>query len=202
MVEHAAISAAAWQTGTAVVQAVCSVTLLAWYVLAAHMDRQRVAREKIDDFNALVRLCHDLGMEAKTKTQKHIEELKTGMGAAAGSDTGDRLGAWRADMTIIYVCLNEVPHYEVRNPAFSTALTRLWLEVDSRSIAHGQIQNDQQVVGLLEDKLVRICWEVDAMAELLVSKSSTYISQGAASGTKRRGYEYDPEGFVLGLTKS
>ena len=50
-------------------------------------------------------------------------------------DLPTRLDQWRSDMAIIYVCLNEVPHYEVRNPAFSIALTRLWLEVDARNVS-------------------------------------------------------------------
>jgi len=198
MVEHTAISAA-WQTGTAVVQAVCSITLLAWYVLAAHMERRRVAREKIDDFDALVRLCHDLGLEAKAKTQTHIDELKAGVGGAvACSDIPHRLAAWRADMTIVYVCLNEVPHYEVRNPAFSTALTRLWLEVDGRSLVPGPLHDHDQIVQLLEDKLSRICREVDAMATLLVGRASPCIHPRLVPGAKRRGYQYDAAGFVSG----
>jgi hypothetical protein len=195
----AASSAAAWQTGTAVVQAVCSIILLGWYVLAAHLERRRIRREKADDFDALVRLCRDLGLEAKVKTEAHLRAI-AGAPLACG-DLCHRLTAWRADMTIIYVCLNEVPHYEVRNPAFSTALTRLWLEVDCRGLVVEPDVKARDVAGLLQQKLDRICREVDAMAALLVRSPTAYDRERRlTSGAKRRGYTYEPQGFVRGQT--
>jgi hypothetical protein len=115
-----------------IIQAVVSTALLGWYVLAAHLDRQRVRREREQDFDSLVTLCRDLGIEAKLKTRIQLQELasvETGC-TDDGLSATDRFWKWRADMVVLYVCLNEVPHYEVRNPEFSIALTRLWLEVD------------------------------------------------------------------------
>src|SRR5271154_4840690 len=114
-----------------------SITLLGWFVLAAHLDRVRIRRDKSADFDALVRLCRDLGAEAEEKSRAHLPAITTGLNSPPPSAAGvaGRVAAWRSEMTVIYVCLNEVPHYEVRNPAFSTALTRLWLAVDARNVA-------------------------------------------------------------------
>jgi hypothetical protein len=59
--EISAGHAAFLQIATAVVQAVVSVSLLAWYVFTAHLERVRVRRERSEDFDSLVRLCRDLG---------------------------------------------------------------------------------------------------------------------------------------------
>jgi len=190
---------AMWQTGTAVVQAVCSIVLLAWYVLAAHLERQRVRREKVDEFASLVRLCRDLGIEAKDKTNTHLRAASAALAGASSTPPDPRLqlASWRADMTIIYVCLNEVPHYEVRSPAFSTALTRLWLEVDARTVEPEHIDDLNQWVAFLDHKFQRICLEVDAMAGLLVT-NGTLSSQGwlgRSGGVQRRGYKYGQDGF-------
>ncbi|THD60570.1 hypothetical protein [Phenylobacterium sp.] len=187
--------AARLQTATAVVQAVCSIILLGWYVLAAHLERRRVRLEKADDFNALVRLCRDLGLEAKARTEAHLDDLKA-LGAC--EDLANLVAGWRSDMTIVYVCLNEVPHYEVRNPAFSTALTRLWLEVDCRTIAQDAC-DQESVADMMRRKLDRICREVDAMAALLSGPAAPCAHQRRlASGSQRRGYDYEPAGFVRG----
>ena len=119
-----------WQTATAVVQAVCSVTLLAWYVLAAHLARRQARRERGETFNSLVRLCRDLGADAKARTNAHLD----GAAHAPDDDPQARFTAWKTDMRIIHVCLDVVPHYEVRDPAFSQALTRLWCEVDLKGV--------------------------------------------------------------------
>jgi hypothetical protein len=191
--------AALLQTLTAVVQAIVSISLLAWYVLTAHLERIRISRERLEDFTSLVMLCRDLGIEAKNKTEAHHREI------SAISDTSvddkeiarSRLTLWKADMTVIYVCLNEVPHYEVRNPAFSTALTRLWMEVDARSVRPEQIEQSAKVASFLELKRARICAEVDAMADLLDDSAPVRRSQerlGAAA--KRPGKIYAANGSV------
>jgi hypothetical protein len=182
--------AAAWQTGTALVQAVCSVSLLGWYVLAAHLDRRRLRREKADDFDSLVRLCRDLGAEAQDKTAAHRRDAAAAPTGAVGVvEAQRRLALWRSDMQVIYVCLNEVPHYEVRNPAFSTALTRLWLAVDARSLQ--DIAEPQTLVGFLDAQFDRICREVDAMA-LLLEPSGAARAAGLRRTGGRRGNTYPP----------
>ena len=75
--------------------------------------------------------------------------------------------SWKTDMLVIYVCLNEVPHYEVRSPAFSTALARLWLEVGARNLDHDVFAGAAGLVDLLSGKCQRISLEVEAMATLL-----------------------------------
>ena len=160
-----------WQTATAVVQAVCSITLLAWYVLAAHLARRQARRERIEAFDSLVRLCRDLGLEAKTKTGQHLVAVR-----APSGDLQHRMTAWKADMAVIYVCLDVVPHYEVRSPAFSQALTRLWCEVDVKTIDPGAFGETSELVAFLTRKLERICVEVDAMAALLARQSTPYLS--------------------------
>ncbi len=152
-----------WQTATAVVQAVCSVTLLAWYVLAAHLARCQARRERQEGFASLVRLCRDLGNDAKARTSEHLETAKR----ATDGDAGERFTAWKADMKVIYVCLDVVPHYEVRNPAFSQALTRLWCEVDLQEVKPERLNDRPQLIAFLAAKLARICVEVDAMNTLL-----------------------------------
>ncbi len=163
-----------WQTATAVVQAVCSITLLAWYVLAAHLARRQARRERTEAFDSLVRLCRDLGREAKIKTSQHRDAART-----LDSEPRQRLAAWKADMAILYVCLDVVPHYEVRNPAFSQALTRLWCEIDVKAIDPGAFGDTAALVAFLTRKLERICVEVDAMAALLTRPSTPYLSLAA-----------------------
>jgi hypothetical protein len=190
-------SSAIWQTGTAIVQAVCSIGLLGWYVLAAHLERRRVRRERSDDFDSLVKLCRDLGVEAKDKTFAHLSAASS----APAEDPLQRLASWRSDMAIIYVCLNEVPHYEVRNPAFSTALTRLWLEVDARTVDAERFADTQQLVRFLGLKFDRICVEVDAMASLLASSPAERATGRRPDGrAHRRGYAYTQDGFIEGQT--
>jgi len=152
-----------WQTATAMVQAVCSVTLLAWYVLAAHLARRQTRRERQEGFASLVRLCRDLGDGAKARTSAHLDDAR----CAKDGDAKARFLAWKADMRVIYVCLDVVPHYEVRNPAFSQALTRLWCEVDLKDEEPGSFSDMSRLVGFLTAKLGRICFEVDAMDALL-----------------------------------
>jgi hypothetical protein len=188
-------NSAPWQTGTAIVQAVCSIGLLGWYVLAAHLERRRVRLERSDDFDSLVKLCRDLGVEAKDKTFAHLSAASI----APAEDPLQRLASWRSDMTIIYVCLNEVPHYEVRNPAFSTALTRLWLEVDARGVEAERFADAEQLVRFLGLKFDRICVEVDAMARLLTgSPAERAIGRGLDGRAHRRGYAYTRDGFIQG----
>jgi hypothetical protein len=192
---------AVWQTGTAVVQAACSIGLFGWYVLAAHMERARLRREKSDDFDSLVKLCRDLGIEAKDKTFAHLSAAANAMTEVSHSkaDRLARLALWRSDMAIIYVCLNEVPHYEVRNPAFSTALTRLWLEVDARGVEAEQFVDSQQLVSFLGLKFDRIGVEVEAMARLLVQKPAERSTGRRMVGkAHRRGYSYTRDGFIQG----
>jgi len=196
MIELTASQAAIWQTGTAIVQAVCSIGLLAWYALAAHLERARKRREKVEEFDSLVRLCRDLGVDAKDKTKAHVRALSTPMEAEAVTiDLSTRLDRWRSDMAIIYVCLNEVPHYEVRNPAFSIALTRLWLEVDARNVSTRDAETPEQLLAFLRQKIDRICLEVDAMASLLEAPDQTRIRGRLSAEAKRRGYRYTAEGF-------
>jgi hypothetical protein len=196
MIELTAAQAATWQTAPAIVQAVCSVGLLAWYALAAHLERSRTRREKADEFDSLVRLCRDLGVDAKDKTKAHMRALSMPMEAHPVTiEPSKRLELWRADMTIIYVCLNEVPHYEVRNPAFSIALTRLWLEVDARNVSAGDATTAQQLLALLSQKIDRICLEIDAMASLLEAPDRTQVRGRLSGKAKRRGYRYSAEGF-------
>jgi len=188
-------NSAIWQTGTAIVQAVCSIGLLGWYVLAAHMERRRVRRERSDDFDSLVRLCRDLGVEAKEKTFDHLSAASN----ALAEDPRQRLASWRSDMAIIYVCLNEVPHYEVRNPAFSTALTRLWLEVDARDVDAERFTDAEPLVRFLGLKFDRICVEVDAMASLLAGSPAERAKGRRLDGrANRRGYAYSRDGFIQG----
>ena len=154
-----------WQTATAVVQAVSSIILLAWYVLAAHLARRQVRRERTEAFDSLVTLCRDLGADARIRTSTHLD-------AAARAPDGDpqqHFAAWRAEMRIIYVCLDVVPHYEVRNPAFSQALTRLWCEVDLATLEPDSFEEMPQFVAFLTAKFERIRIEVDAMNALLTS---------------------------------
>jgi hypothetical protein len=199
--QHAVIDAgqaAVWQTGTAVVQAVVSITLLGWYVLAAHMDRARMRREKLEDFDSLVRLCRDLGAEAGEKTQSHGAMLSKALADSSSDvDVARSLAAWQRDMTVAYVCLNEVPHYEVRNPAFSTALTRLWLAVDSRTAPADRLSDARALAAFFQDKFDQICLEVDAMANLLSEDAKRRRGKLNPLGPRsdRRGYAYDPDGF-------
>ena len=153
----------AWQTATAAIQAITSVGLLGWYLWAAHLERVRARREKAEAFESLVWLCYDLGHEARAKTDAHLAAAR---GALAQGDGGAPalFAAWKEDMVVIYVCLDEVPHYEVRSPAFSTALTRLWLEVDAKDIDYSEAG---ELVPFLARKHERICREVDSMAQLL-----------------------------------
>jgi putative hemolysin len=197
MIDHTATdlaNAAIWQTGIAVIQAVSSVGLLAWYVGAARAARQRAREERAGDFNSLVCLCRDLGVEAKNKTELHRQAAEAcDLGAG---DIQERIGAWRSDMTVIYVCLNEVPHYEVRSPTFSIALTRLWLEVDSRTVKVEDIQSSSQLEAFLAEKLGRICREVDAMAALIETASTFENDPGRLSRkVERRGKTYAPMGY-------
>jgi hypothetical protein len=101
-------------------------------------------------------------------------------------------------MTVIYVCLNEAPHYEVRNPAIGAALTQLWMEVDARTIDPKAFEDAQQLVTFLNQKLDQICLEVDAMAEL--SRGHTRapeLSRRQLAGTaRRRGKIYTEAGWV------
>jgi hypothetical protein len=152
-----------WQTTTAVVQAVCSVTLLAWYVLAAHLARRQVRRERQEGFASLVRLCRDLGDGAIARTSAHLEGARHAM----DGDASEHFVAWKADMKVIYVCLDVVPHYEVRNPAFSQALTRLWCEVDLKDVEPASFNDIPRLILFLNAKLERVCVEVDAMNALL-----------------------------------
>ncbi len=102
-------------------------------------------------------------------------------------------------MAIIYVCLNEVPHDEVCNPAFSTALTRLWLEVDARGVDAERFADAQQLVRFLNVKFDRICVEVDAMASLLaVSPGERATGRRLDERAHRRGYAYTQDGFIQG----
>jgi hypothetical protein len=192
--------AAIWQTGTAIVQAVVSIALLGWYVLAAHADRARVRREKLEDFASLVRLCRDLGSEAGEKTRSHRANLSKALEDMPTDvvDLTKRLKAWQRDMMVAYVCLNEVPHYEVRNPEFSTALTRLWLAVDSRSTPADRLSDAASLAGFLQERLDQICIEVDSMASLLNKGSRTMSGSASVLGPRngRPGYRYDPNGFV------
>jgi hypothetical protein len=192
--------AAIWQTGTAMVQAVVSVALLGWYVLAAHLDRARIRREKFEDFDALVRLCRDLGSEAGEKTRSHRANLsKTPPDVSTELVyVTKKLEAWQRDMMVAYVCLNEVPHYEVRNPEFSTALTRLWLAVDSRSEPANQLNDVASLSVFLQERLNQICIEVDSMAGLLNKTSKTMAGSASVLGPRggRSGYRYDSSGFV------
>jgi hypothetical protein len=190
---------AAWQTGTAIVQAVVSVSLLGWYVLAARLDRARMQREKTEDFDSLVRLCRDLGAEAEGKTRAHCTVLADAVGQGVVDVIAVRkiLTDWQADMTVVYVCLNEVPHYEVRNPGFSTALTRLWLAVDSRAVAVDHFADPQNLQAFLNGKFEQICTEVDAMASLLnVDSERDRRPSPLVAATGRRGYAYGPDGHV------
>ena len=155
-----------WQTATAVVQAVCSVTLLAWYVLAAHLARRQARRERQEGFASLVRLCRDLGDGARARTSAHLEEAR----CAADGGAQEHFMAWKTDMKVIYVCLDVVPHYEVRNPAFSQALTRLWCEVDLKDVEPATFRDMPQLISFLTAKLERVCFEVDAMNALLDSQ--------------------------------
>jgi hypothetical protein len=59
-------------------------------------------------------------------------------------------------MTVVHVCLNEVPHHEVRNPAFSTALARLWLAVDPRSASATRFTERQDLLNFLRRKVDQI----------------------------------------------
>jgi hypothetical protein len=188
--------AAFWQTGTAVVQAVCSITLLGWYVLAAHLDRRRGRRERAQDFDSLVRLCRDLGVEAREATERHLVMVQAPCDIEAGESPASRLVSWREELAVIYVCLNEVPHYEVRNPAFSTALTRLWLEVDARTVGAPGVETEASLIALLEHKRVRIDAEIEAMASLLDGLEPTRKRLGRAH--PRRGYAYGEDGFPQG----
>ncbi|WP_158915897.1 hypothetical protein [Caulobacter sp. S45] len=196
--EISTAQAAFLQTTTAVVQAVVSVSLLAWYVLAAHLDRDRIRRERSEDFDSLVRLCRDLGIDAKDKTNAH--RCAASMIVSAPSDLDAavraRLAAWKTDMTVIYVCLNEVPHYEVRNPAFSTALTRLWMEVDARTVDPKRFDRPEQLELFLDQKLARICREVDAMADLLKGRplGARDAPRRLVGAAKRRGKIYATDG--------
>ena len=158
----------AWQTATAAIQAICSVGVLAWYVWGAHVERGRQRAERAEAFSSLVQLCHDLGLEAKTKTEAYLQIARAiGPGADVSGEMANVFASWKTDMIVIYVCLNEVPHYEVRSPAFSTALTRLWLEVDARDIANDGLSSADELVSFLSAKHERICLEVDGMARLL-----------------------------------
>lgn len=182
-------NAAFLQTATAVVQAIVSVGLLTWYVLAAHLDRTRIRRERSEDFNSLVMLCRDLGVEAREKTAEHrrsasaISSVPSERSAALEAG----LAMWRRDMTVIYVCLNEAPHYEVRNPAFSIALTRLWMEVDARTIEPKSIEAPEQLILFLDHKLACICREIDAMAGLLDGSRMAQGPQWRLVGARKGG---------------
>lgn len=208
MTEHEAISvgqAAFWQTATAVVQAVVSVALLGWYVLAAHLDRVRTRREQAEDFSSLVTLCRDLGIEAKSQIEAHLRAATDTKADSTAVTIAlrERFISWKTEMTVIYVCLNEVPHYEVRNPTFSTALTRLWMAVDVRAVDANKFAGAEQFITCLNQKLDRICVEVDAMAELLrryaIAPRHSLSPRGRAG---RRGKSYTEAGFVQEETTS
>jgi len=187
-----------WQTATAVVQAVMSITLLGWYVLAAHLNRSRTRSERSANFDSLVMLCRDLEVEAKEKTLAYLRSAGEMQSQCNVVKSKELLEKWRADMTIIYVCLNEVPHYEVRNPTFSIALTRLWRECDPRRVDLTPIERPRQISQLLNHKFDRICLEVDAMERLLetrVNSSSRGWSQ-PATGLGRPGKAYSEQGFA------
>jgi hypothetical protein len=195
--EISAGHAAFLQTATAAVQAVVSVSLLAWYVLTAHLERVRARRERAEDFDSLVMLCRELGIEAKNKTEAHRHRA-----SSIPEETSDpaeatqaRLASWKADMTVVYVCLNEVPHYEVRNPAFSTALTRLWMEVDARAVDPRGYDRVDQLVSFLDEKHCRICREIDAMTSLLTApKTAQELQRRLVGAAKRRGKIYSVSG--------
>ena len=190
--------AAIWQTRTSVVQAVISVALLGWCMLAAHLDRRRLRREKDEDFASLVRLCRAPGREAEDKTKQHLQAaMRMPEGPSKGlADTAERLRIWQMDRAVVYVCLNEVPHYEVRNPAFSTALTRLWLEVDGRAVNQVDTKDRAELVALLEWKLARISREVQAMATLLAPNKRSAGEGGQLKRGGRRGYSYSADGYI------
>ena len=82
------------------------------------------------------------------------------------------MAAWKADMGVIYVCLNEVPHFEVRSPCFSIALTRLWLEVDARSVAGSEFGSIEDFKKFLEKKHGSVGREIAAMAEIVMQGRS------------------------------
>jgi hypothetical protein len=197
--EISAGHAAFLQTATAIVQAIVSVSLLAWYVLTAHVERVRARRERSEDFESLVLLCRELGIEAKNKTEAHrrrASSIAEGTSDPAEA-TQAALASWKADMTVVYVCLNEVPHYEVRNPAFSTALTRLWMEVDARNVDPKGYERGDQLASFLDEKHERVCREIDAMAALLtVPKTAPELQSRLVGAAKRRGNMYSVSGTV------
>jgi hypothetical protein len=197
--EISAGHAAFLQTATAIVQAIVSVSLLAWYVLMAHLERVRATRERSEDFESLVMLCRELGIEAKNKTEAHRRRvLSIAEGTSDPTEaTQATLASWKADMTVVYVCLNEVPHYEVRNPAFSTALTRLWMEVDARAVDPKGYERADQLASFLHEKHERVCREIDAMTALLTApKAAQEVQKRLVGAVKRRGKIYSVAGAV------
>ena len=189
--------AAFLQIATAIVQAVVSVGLLTWYVLAAHLERVRKTRERADEFASLVTLCRGLGLEA----QARIANCREAAAAAADAIDPDqllktRVASWKADMEVIYVCLNEVPHYEVRSPAFSIALTRLWLEVDARTLELSEFASPGDFDAYLEKKYACIEWEIATMAELLAEDraSGASVQRPLGGAVKHAKNAYPPLG--------
>lgn len=167
--EISAGHAAFLQIATAVVQAMVSIGLLTWYVLAAHAERVRKTRERAEEFESLVMLCRGLGLEAQARilTCQEVPPIAASASANPDQQLKTRIARWKTDMEVIYVCLNEVPHYEVRSPAFSIALTRLWLEVDARALEVSEFNSSHDFDAYLEGKYSCIGWEIDAMAQLL-----------------------------------
>jgi hypothetical protein len=178
--EITASHAAFLQTATAVVQAIVATGLLIWYVLASHIDRLRKVQERAEEFESLVRLCQGLGLEAQARIatcRQAVSDQQPGDDVVQQLTTA--VAAWKADMEVIYVCLNEVPHFEVRSPCFSIALTRLWLEVDARSVVGSEFGSIADFKKFLERKHGSIGREIGAMAEV------TTRNDGAAPRTRR-----------------